>query len=67
MTGPEDGHVRKLGDSEGEAQVAVLDLETELRMAADDFANGRYIEVTPGWLHHCAETGEWLWPDESPD
>lgn len=42
------------------------DLERELLQAMQDFERGDYIELTIEELEHCAATGEWPWPGESP-
>ncbi len=42
-----------------------VDLEDELRSAAQDFERGDYIELTDEQLARCIATGESPWPDES--
>jgi hypothetical protein len=39
-------------------------LATELRQAAEDFANGDFIDVTIEDLDRCTVAGEWPWPHE---
>jgi hypothetical protein len=42
------------------------ELDAELCAAVRDFETGNYIELPPGHAKRCSETGESLWPDESP-
>ena len=41
------------------------DLEDELRIAAEDFERGHYIELSDAQLERCIANGESPWPDES--
>ncbi len=41
------------------------DLETELRSALEDLANGDFIELTAEELERCIRTGASPWPHAS--
>jgi len=41
------------------------DVETELRSALEDLANGDFVELTPEEIERCSVTGESPWRRES--
>ncbi len=41
------------------------DVDTELRSALEDLANGDFVELTPEEIEHCSVTGESPWRRES--